>query len=328
MSVRRIPSAQRDNISQLLAPDNGYRGSLQKKGIQPKNHMKENLRELRIEQERNRTQREQEQVEEKPLYKLPQFQDVESRLYETSQRYAYRRNSLDRNPNINDENESPEFLTRGTSDRRRHELDRKNKEIREELERKIQEEMKSKEEYERKLVKKNSSSNLKISSNLNTRKDPVPPKQERGVIQHHHSDYIHENKHSVKKNATSSATASALGSIYNDNNSPGFHEEFGRVPQYIRERNLEWQREKERKEKEREDANCPQGMRLMDEEERLETLNILEQKKQELIAAINKLPFHCETLSQKKRHQELEDKMREIDTALSLFRKPKVYVAK
>lgn len=321
----KIPSAQRDNISQLLAPNNGYRGTLQKKGIQPKNHMKDNLRDLRLEQERNRSQRDIDNVDEKPLYKLPQFQEVESRLYEPSQRYIYRRNSLN-NPN---ENEEPQgvYLTRGTSDKRRQEIDKKNKEVREDVERKIQQEIKNKQIHEEKLIKKNSSSNLLISSSINSRKDPVPLKQERGIIHHQDNNFLHENKYSIKKNATSSATAAALGS-FNSGNETGFHEEFGRVPQYINERKLEWEKDRQRKEQEKKDLNCPQGMRLMDEEERLETLDILEKKKQDLLDEMNRLPFHCETLSQKRRSQHLEDKMREIDTALSLFRKPKVYVAK
>ena len=102
---------------------------------------------------------------------------------------------------------------------------------------------------------------------------------------------------------------------------------YGRVPQYIdeyKEQRRVVQEEKARKE---EQANCPAGMRLMPEDERVSTLESLEKSQTEVFNNINKLPIASNTRTVQLRRQELESKLTEIESAIKIFSRPKVYVA-
>eukprot|EP01034_Spumella_vulgaris_P038449 gene38449-47476_t len=56
-------------------------------------------------------------------------------------------------------------------------------------------------------------------------------------------------------------------------------------------------------------------------------LVVLQTSKEEAMSQLRKMPFVIETPTQKKRLEALESKMREIDSAIAIFSKPKVYVA-
>lgn len=60
---------------------------------------------------------------------------------------------------------------------------------------------------------------------------------------------------------------------------------------------------------------------------RQDTLEILHTSKVEALKQLQALPFVIETPSLKRRQQSLEDKLREIEKAIILFSKPKVYIA-
>ena len=105
------------------------------------------------------------------------------------------------------------------------------------------------------------------------------------------------------------------------------HENFGRVPKYLRNRKEQAQREKEAEAARAPDPNCPKGMKLMPEEERVQTLEVLQNSREEAINQLAKMPFVLETPSAKRKHAELEMKLKEIEAALSLFNKQKVYIA-
>lgn len=127
MAQRRGHNAKTDSISQFLCPENGYRGNLQKRGIQPKDHMKENLRDLRQSQNRMREQKEEALRPQKELYKLSQFKGVQAKVFQSEPNI--RRPSFD----------NREFLSKGVSEKRREELANENKLARVELEKKMEE---------------------------------------------------------------------------------------------------------------------------------------------------------------------------------------------
>lgn len=60
---------------------------------------------------------------------------------------------------------------------------------------------------------------------------------------------------------------------------------------------------------------------------RFRHLQVLKQSQAEAMAQLQRLPFNVETPSMRKRQEMLEGKLREIEHALSIFMKPKVYVA-
>ena len=67
-------------------------------------------------------------------------------------------------------------------------------------------------------------------------------------------------------------------------------------------------------------------MRLLPEEERLETLQILQKNREEVERAIQGLPLRIETPSAIRRKDELERRYKEIEDAFKIFSRPKVLV--
>lgn len=65
-------------VSSILNPANGYRGELARKGVQPKNHMRDNLRLIREKERENREKKDN--PESKNVFKLSKFQNVSSTL--------------------------------------------------------------------------------------------------------------------------------------------------------------------------------------------------------------------------------------------------------
>lgn len=297
MSRKAVPSHHhsRDTIGQFLAPENGYRGHLERKGIQPKDHMRENVKEMRLAQMRIKAKKDEDTRPVKPLYKLAQFKDVESRLYEEPMQvdHGSRRASF----------ESKEFLTRGQSERRREDLARESRAIRNELEIKMEE--------ERMLREKP----------LTPRKPSVPRANELAQLAGpSDADFINRNR-------VDAIITKAPRGRRDDEDKPAKHQDFGRVPQYLEDRKARWAEEQEDIRRRMPDPDCPRGMRIMPDSERLQTLDVLEQSREEALQQLRRLPFVIETPSMRKKQEYLEGKLREIDNALSIFSKPKVYVA-
>jgi Calmodulin-binding len=67
-------------------------------------------------------------------------------------------------------------------------------------------------------------------------------------------------------------------------------------------------------------------MRLLSDEERLDTLEILENNKQEVEHGLQRMPVSVETLSQVKHKTQLERKLQEIEEAMKIFSRPTVLV--
>ena len=67
-------------------------------------------------------------------------------------------------------------------------------------------------------------------------------------------------------------------------------------------------------------------MRLLPENERLETLSVLQKNRSEIERALQSLPLKIETLGQIRRRDEMERRMREIEEGLKVFCRPKVLV--
>jgi len=107
----------------------------------------------------------------------------------------------------------------------------------------------------------------------------------------------------------------------------GLHAEYGKVPQYLERFKEERQAQEDQRRRTEEQASCPSGMRLMSEEERLETLELLQKGKADVWSAINKLPIASNTPSIIRRRNEYERKLDEIESGLKTFSRAKVYIA-
>jgi hypothetical protein len=65
----------------------------------------------------------------------------------------------------------------------------------------------------------------------------------------------------------------------------------------------------------------------MSEQERLETLDQLMKAKESAMNDYNRLPIASNTNGIRRRREDIEDKLQEIESAIKTFTRPKVYVA-
>jgi Calmodulin-binding len=262
-----------------------------RKGKGVKDHMKENVLNMREAEARSREQRELARIPEKELYKLAQFRDVGARVFEEPKTDSARRPSTE-----------GDFLTRGNAEKRREDLAMEGRIKRAELEKKMED-----------------ARNLADMTSTH-RKATVPKATEVGKLaERTNSNYIVKNK--VSAITMSHPVAEKVSTS-------GKHQDFGKVPEYLEQRKAQWEEEKEEIRRRKPDPNCPAGMMLMPEEERLDTLEILKASKVEALKQLQALPFVIETPSLIRKQSMLENKLQEIDNAMNLFNKPKVYIAR
>ena len=156
--------------------------------------------------------------------------------------------------------------------------------------------------------------------NVSPRKASVPRADDVAALApRSHANFIAANRQQ--------AVAAKRRTATEKENSDARHESYGRVPDYLQERKADWAALEEERRRQAPDPDCPRGMVRMSEEERLETLQVLRASKEECMAQLQRLPFVIETPSLRKKQNDLESKLREIENALSIFSRPKVYVA-
>jgi hypothetical protein len=289
-------------VADHLCPDNGLRGKMERKGQKPKNHMKDNYLNLQNIQEKNRERRDEEANSGRELYKLSQFRDVGARVFEPVPSSSSTRNLSDQHEGV--------FLIRGASERRREELAEEGKARRRQVEESLDEARKFSDQQQPSSPRKRSAVPRADEAN------PIQPKAPQ--------DFINRNKRLQTMERKGSSEAGGGGG----GESGGRHEAYGRVPDYLVNRQNQWAEVEEERKRNLPDPNCPKGMCLMPEEERQATLTTLFDSRQECLRQLERMPFVIETPSAKRRVEELERKLREIEKAIDIFNKPKVYVAK
>lgn len=286
MYQQRNANHQRASMADIVNPDNGYRGKLNRIGVKPKNHMRDNLKEIRFIEEKNREERELnlERESSKTVFKLSQFKDVEARLYEINETNV---------PKVGN------FLIKNQMKKRQQDIAEENRQIRDSLDAKMD---------EARYYAQNPESPRKQATHRETAKLAV-----RKDI-----DFITQNRIRNQIAATSKKKDEEIITAK--------HKEFGKVPEYLVMRNKKLVEDELEMERRKPDPDCPFGMCLMHEEERLSTLDTLCCSKTEITNKLNSLPFIIETPSLIKNKSDMEMKLREIDKAISLFNKTKVYV--
>lgn len=151
-------------------------------------------------------------------------------------------------------------------------------------------------------------------------KEPLPDHNERGmIIPKTQKNYINENRQLVKNKKI----------IIKENNKEQenpFHKNYGKTPSYIEQMKVEAEIKKELDERKKKEARYPKGTRLLKEEERLKTLEGLQESKKELLGLLEKLPITMSSVSAQKRKAELERKLDEVEEAIETFSRKEVFI--
>ncbi|XP_040471647.1 enkurin domain-containing protein 1 [Falco naumanni] len=100
----------------------------------------------------------------------------------------------------------------------------------------------------------------------------------------------------------------------------------GHIPQYLLERKELWRRQMEEQLRNLPNPDTPPGHTKMPESQRLETLSDLKQSQEQLIKDLVMLPMCTDTLRMQKRRVELERKLSQIEEAIKIFSRPKVFI--
>ncbi|CAC5356457.1 Enkurin domain-containing protein 1 [Mytilus coruscus] len=100
----------------------------------------------------------------------------------------------------------------------------------------------------------------------------------------------------------------------------------GVVPHYLINRKDQWKKDEEDRIANTPDPAMPPGHKVLPENERLQTLNLLKERERELMKLLSALPLRMDTFRLRTEKQELEAKLSEIDEGKKIFSKPKVFV--
>uniref|UniRef100_K3WGJ2 Enkurin domain-containing protein n=1 Tax=Globisporangium ultimum (strain ATCC 200006 / CBS 805.95 / DAOM BR144) TaxID=431595 RepID=K3WGJ2_GLOUD len=298
--IRRRDGNASDAIAAILNPSEGHREKLKKKGITPKDYERENKLRIKLIQQKNREQRLHEEAAKREAFKLTRFKGVRPRVYKHEQE--------------NDEsNGGYPFLRRGNSEPSLH------------SERTTSEQQQQQQSSLPPAFHRPEKAPTRVPL-----KEPVPSLEEleernRELVAKmslkERTDFVNSNAWEViKKSPPTPARDAGLKSVQ-------YNRSFGRIPKYLLERKEQWAREEEERRRNAPDPDCPPGMMLLDEDERLRTLRVLRKSLDEARLQINHLPLRIETPNQIRRKNALEAKLQEIEDAIKVFDRTKVYVA-
>lgn len=100
----------------------------------------------------------------------------------------------------------------------------------------------------------------------------------------------------------------------------------GKIPTYLEQRKNDVRKEMEAQIKNMPDPDQPPGHRKLPEEEREKTLNLLFDAQKKMLSELNSLPIRNDTFRIRTTKNEMEKKLTEVEEAIKLFSKPKVFV--
>lgn len=101
----------------------------------------------------------------------------------------------------------------------------------------------------------------------------------------------------------------------------------GTVPDYLVKRKETWAKDKAEKLKHQPDPDCPKGHKVVPEAERRRVLEKLKLSIEDTEKQLCSMPMRqCDTLKYKQRKADLEGKLHELDEAIKIFSKKKVFV--
>lgn len=106
------------------------------------------------------------------------------------------------------------------------------------------------------------------------------------------------------------------------------HKNYGKVPEYIKRYEMEREFERQEKLRRKEELKYPKGTKLLSEEERVKTLQNLIKTQQELSLILEKMPITNRSVNIQMRKETIMKKLIELDKAIEMFSKKRVFVKK
>lgn len=100
----------------------------------------------------------------------------------------------------------------------------------------------------------------------------------------------------------------------------------GKIPNYLEQRKEQLRRENEELIKNMPDPEQPPGHRKLPDDEKQKTMNLLKETKNKLLSEMNSLPIRSDTFRIKTTKNDMEKKLVELDQAIEIFSKPKVFI--
>lgn len=100
----------------------------------------------------------------------------------------------------------------------------------------------------------------------------------------------------------------------------------GQIPDYLIKRKIQQNKDAERRLRNMPDPDCPPGMVLLPDDERVSTLKTLEETAAQIEESLRRMPLVIETPSMIRRQKELEEKLKETKDAIKIFSQSKVFV--
>lgn len=101
----------------------------------------------------------------------------------------------------------------------------------------------------------------------------------------------------------------------------------GKTPSYLQQRQKRWASEERERIRNQPDPSVPEGHTVLPDKERRETLSTLQTSQHELLMQYRTLPMRSyDSLGVRSRKTELERRILEVDEAIKIFERPRVFV--
>lgn len=143
----------------------------------------------------------------------------------------------------------------------------------------------------------------------------------------HNYDFVKVNGKSAKCTpCTKNPEAEALESLSKKREEDFQRHKYGELPKYLQNRREQWKKEEEERIANTPDASLPPGHKMMPEDERLQTLQVLQNNEKELVKKLSALPLRNDTFWVRSQKIELEKQLKETEEALKIFTRSKVFV--
>jgi len=305
-------NARGSQVGDLLNPVRGYRDTLVRKGVMPRDHARDNARQLREMQANNRVRKQQQQEAARHTKKftLKQFRGVSSRFRDGGAA----------------DGASVSGGASAAAPRKTHEFVRKGQGRGGTPQKKTRPGRGRKENNRRSTGDAGGGGGSGVGGGPRrgggARKAALPATA--GVIAPRSSvNYVRQNQ----ADADASAPPLRAGGGGRGAAAGGVGKrDYGKVPTYLKERRAELEAAAEERRRNMPDEDCPPGMTMLPEEERVSTLAILTKSLAECKKQLGQMPLLIETHGQRKRQEALDDKMRELEEAIKIFGRDKVFV--